>query len=83
MTTTTEETVNRLISGIDTKMRVGGAWLAIGSLLFVVGLVLHPPPSPNLGEFMATIAAEPTRWMAAHWASAIALAGFTIGGRTC
>ncbi len=59
---------------------MGGAWLAIGSVLLVVGIVLHPPPSPDRGEFIAIIAEEPTRWMAAHWATAIALAAFTIAG---
>ncbi|WP_458207876.1 hypothetical protein [Haladaptatus sp. NG-SE-30] len=61
-------------------MRLGGAWLAVGSFLLVVGIVLHPPPSPDQGEFIATIAEEPTRWMAAHWATAIGLAVFTIAG---
>ena len=64
MAATTEETVDRVASGIasdiDTRVSVGGAMLAIGSLLLVVGFVLHPPPSPDPAEFMATIAENPT-----------------------
>lgn len=71
---------DREMARTETNVRTAGAWLAIGSLLFVVGLVLHPPPSPDLGEFMGTIADEPTRWMAAHWMSAIALSTFAIAG---
>lgn len=63
-----------------TGTRAAGAWLAIGSLLFVVSLVLHPPPSPNPGEFMATIADGPALWVAAHWAAALALSFFVIAG---
>lgn len=64
----------------ETSVRAAGALLAIGAVLFVGGLVLHPPLSPDLGEFMATIADAPTRWVAAHWASAIALSAFAIAG---
>lgn len=80
METPNEETISRLMSSTDMRIRVGGAWLAIGSLLLVVGFVLHPPPSPDPAEFMATIADDPTRWMAAHVATAIALSVFTIAG---
>lgn len=80
MTTTTEAPVGRLTPGIDTMTRMGGAWLALGSLLLVVGIALHPPPSPDPGEFMATIAQEPTRWMAAHVATAVALSAFAMAG---
>lgn len=77
---TDEETVSRRTLHTDTRSRVAGAWLAIGSLLFVVSLALHPPPSPDPGEFMATIADGPTRWVAAHWAAALALSLFVIAG---
>lgn len=80
MAITKAETIDQLTSGIETKMSVGGTLLAIGSLLLVVGFVLHPPPSPDSGEFMATIAEEPTRWMAAHAATAVALSVFVIAG---
>lgn len=80
MATPSDETVSQSPSSIDTRIRVGGAWLAIGSLAFVVGLVLHPPPSPNPSEFMATIAGAPTQWMAAHWLSAIAASLFVVVG---
>ena len=29
---------------------------------------------------MATIAEDPTRWVAAHWASALALSAFAVAG---
>lgn len=80
METPTEETINRMTSSTDTKMRVGGAWFALGALALVVGFVLHPPPSPNPAEFMATIAEDPTRWTTAHAATAVALSAFTIAG---
>lgn len=80
MATTNEETVSRLTSNTDTSIRVGGACLAIGSLLLAVGFVIHPLPSPDPAEFMATIADAPTRWMAAHAATAIALSVVAIAG---
>lgn len=84
MAATTEESVDRVASGIasdiDTRVSVGGAMLAIGSLLLVVGFVLHPPPSPDPAEFMATIAENPTRWVAAHGVTAISLSVFVIAG---
>lgn len=63
-----------------TGTRVAGAWLAIGSVLFIISLIAHPPPSPDLGEFMATIATAPTQWVLAHWAAALALTVFAITG---
>lgn len=80
MATVNDETDNRWMSNIDTSVRVGGAWLAIGALLLVVGFVLHPPPSPDPAEFMATIAEDPTRWVAAHAVTAIALSIVAIAG---
>lgn len=80
MTTTTERTITRTASDVDTKMRAGGALLAVASLAFVTGLAFHPPPSPDPGEFMATIAEDPVRWMVAHWASAVALSAFATAG---
>lgn len=56
------------------------AWLVVGSILFVVGLAIHPPPGPTLSEFMAIVAEQPTRWITAHWATAIALSVFAIVG---
>lgn len=80
MATTNEGSVNQLAPNTDTSIRVGGAGLAVGALLLAVGFALHPPPSPDPAEFMATIADAPTRWVAAHAATAIALSVFTIAG---
>lgn len=64
----------------ERNVRVAGAWLALGSLLLVGSLLFHPPPPPDLGEFMATIAADSTRWVAVHWAAAMALTLFVLAG---
>ena len=77
----TDETINsRPMKGTESRIRIGGVWLAIGSVLFVVGLLLHPPPSPNPSEFMATIAQDPGRWMAAHGVTIIGLIFLTVAG---
>lgn len=45
------------------------------------GRPLHsPPPSPDPGEFMATVADGPTLWVGAHWVAAMALSLFAITG---
>lgn len=80
MTTLTESTLGRMESPADTSMRVGGTWLAAGSLLLVVGFLLHPFPSPDPAEFAATVAGEPTRWVAAHGVIAVAMGVFAIAG---
>lgn len=80
MVTSREETVTRLPSDSDTKLRAGGAWLAFGAVLGVVSLVIHPVPSPDPAVFMATIADDPTRWLIAHWSGAIALSLFVVAG---
>lgn len=76
----TQETDSRSTPNVDMRIRAGGAWLAMAALAFVVGLLLHSPPSPNPSEFMATIAGAPTQWVAAHWLSAIAASLFVIVG---
>ncbi|WP_265111220.1 hypothetical protein [Halosolutus halophilus] len=75
---TTEATDNRLTSNTDARIRAGGVWLAIGALLLVGGFVLHPLPSPDPAEFVATIADAPTRWVAAHVTTAIGLSVVAI-----
>lgn len=76
---TTDDTIdNRRTGGIGPTVRAGGAWLALGALAFFVGILLHPPPPSDPNAFMATIAADPTRWMAAHWVSAVAV--FLLSG---
>ncbi|MFC4439470.1 MULTISPECIES: hypothetical protein [Natrialbaceae] len=68
------------MSDAETGVQVAGAWLALGSLLLAVSLALHPPPSPDLGEFMASIAESSTLWVAVHWAAALALTVLAIAG---
>ena len=75
-----EAPVNRGLSLTGARRSVAGVWLAVGSLLLVASLALHPPPSPDPGEFMATIANGPLRWVAAHWIAAMALSSFAIVG---
>lgn len=80
MAASTEETVSQSPSSVDTRIRVGGAWLAIGAIAFIVSLLLHAQPSPDPNEFMANIAAAPTQWMVAHWLAAISASLFVIAG---
>lgn len=63
-----------------TGLRTGGAALAAGSALLVVGIANHPPPSPDPAAFAATIAEAPVRWQAAHVATAIALFALAVAG---
>ncbi len=62
----------------DTAMRAAGGWLAIGSVLWVGAFALHPPPSPDMGEFMAIIADSGVIWVAVHWVVAVALSLFVV-----
>lgn len=89
MATTYAEPDNRRTVDIDTRTRVGGAWLAIGSLLLVggslllfVGGVLQALRSGRPGDTLglAIIAGDPTLWTAIHGINVIALAGFAIAG---
>lgn len=80
MAATTVETVKQSSGKIDNRTRVGGAWLAIGAILSLSGLLLHPLTSPEPSEVMAAIAAAPTQWMAAHWLSVIGASLLVIGG---
>lgn len=61
-------------------LRTGGAALAVGSLLLVVGIANHPPPSSDPAAFAATIADAPVRWQAAHVVTAIALFALAVAG---
>ena len=72
--------VDRTLSRAETTVRAAGAWLAAGSLLLVVSLALHPPPSPVPAEFMAIIAENATLWTAVHWGAALALTMLVIAG---
>lgn len=75
-----EGTGTRREGRTGTGTRAAGGWLAVGSVLIVVSLLLHPPPSPDPAAFMAAIADAPTTWVAAHWAATLALTGFAMTG---
>lgn len=77
---TVEELERQRLERTRTGTRVAGGWLAVGAVLFVISLLLHPPPSPDPAEFMAGIANAPTQWVLAHWAAALALTIFAISG---
>ncbi len=61
-----------------TGLRVAGRWLTLGALIWTVSLVLHPPPSPVLSEFMALVSETGTRWAAVHWGAAVSLSLFVV-----
>lgn len=62
----------------DGRVQVGGAWLAIASLLMIVVLVLHGPIPPFLDDRMARIAGAATRWSVVHWMAAAALSLYAV-----
>ena len=61
-------------------MRAAGAWFGLGGLLFAAGLAFHAPPSPEPEAFMAAIANDPSRWVFAHTAAAIAASMLAVAG---
>lgn len=75
-----EAMVSRRMEPTGVGTRVAGAWLAIGSVLLVGALLIHPPPSPDPGAFMASIADAPTQWVLVHWGAVLALTSFAITG---
>lgn len=77
---TDEAIISGGVSDAETGVQVAGAWLALGSLLLAASLALRPPPSPDLGEFMASIAESAALWVAVHWAAALALTMLVIAG---
>jgi hypothetical protein len=64
----------------ETRMRVGGSWLAIGALLLAGALIFHGPPAADTGAQMNAIAEAPTRWALVHWVAATALFLFAVAG---
>lgn len=80
MATTPGEPTDQAPGETNTRIRAGGAWLAIGAAAFIVSLLLHAQPSPDPAEFMANIAAAPTQWVIAHWLAAISASLFVIAG---
>lgn len=80
MATPSEKAVDQLLSVTDTRVRVGGGLLAIGSVFVVVGFLLHPSVSGDQSEFVATIAENSSVWAVAHGVVAVGLAAFTVAG---
>lgn len=62
----------------QTGLRVAGRWLTLGAVIWTVSLVLHPPPSPVLSEFMALVSDTGARWAAVHWGAAVSLSLFVV-----
>ena len=74
-TGTPARTAETIETARRTATRVGGVWLAAGSLLMIAGLGLHGPIPPELGDRMTSIAGRPLAWTVAHW---IAAAGLSL-----
>jgi hypothetical protein len=64
----------------NSKVRVGGTWLAVASALMIAVFALHGPISPDLNEQMTRIATDPTRWLVAHWIAAAGLSLHVVVG---
>ncbi len=62
------------------SVRVGGAWLAIASLLMIVVLGFHGPIDPDLRVQMTKIADAAIRWSVVHWIAAAALSLYAVTG---
>lgn len=80
MTTADTETLGSSASGTSASVRSSGAWLAVGSLLLAVGILLHPPPAADPAGFLAIVAGDPLRWTAAHGLTAVGLGLLTVAG---
>lgn len=61
-----------------TRIRVGGVWLAIASVLMIAVLVLHGPIASDLADQMARIGNRPMAWCVAHWFAAAALSSYAV-----
>lgn len=62
------------------SIRLSGALLAVGSLLLLVGLGLHPTPAPDVTGQMALISENLTWWMAVHSVIAAGVSIFAVTG---
>lgn len=89
MTTIHRKAVGETIAETDSKTRLGGIWLAVGSLFFVsgsallfVGGVLQVLRAGRRGDSMAmaALAGDPTLMTTIHGVNAIALAVFAVAG---
>ena len=65
---------------VNRATRVAGGWLAVGSLLMILVLVIHGPISPDLGEQMRRVADGVMRWRVAHWLAAAGLSLYAVSG---
>lgn len=65
---------------VNRAARVAGSWLAIGSLLMILVLLIHGPISPDLDEQMRRVADGVMRWRVAHWLAAAGLSLYAVSG---
>lgn len=65
---------------VNRAARVAGSWLAIGSFMMILVLLIHGPISPDLDEQMRRVADGITRWRVAHWLAAAGLSLYAVSG---
>jgi len=65
---------------VNRATRVAGSWLAIGSFMMILVLLIHGPISPDLDEQMRRVADGVTRWRVAHWMAAAGLSLYAVSG---
>ena len=56
---------------MEAGLRAAGMWIALGALLFVVGLGTHPREVPDTAEQMGIIAGNAMMMRVSHWAIAL------------
>ena len=65
---------------VNRATRVAGGWLAIGSFMMILVLLIHGPIAPDLDEQMRRVADGVTRWRVAHWMAAAGLSLYAVSG---
>lgn len=65
---------------VKQSIRVGGAWLAIASMLMIGVLGVHGPIHPDLEIQMTRVAESTVRWAVIHWMAAASLSFWAVAG---